>query len=67
MVASKLAYIHLHVVEITFKNYITPMATRKVGCIHDLYVLQIKFGNYINMPHEQQSWLHPFVCGVSHI
>jgi hypothetical protein len=39
----------LHVVEIILGNYITPMATRKLGCIH-LCVLQIRFGNYINIP-----------------
>jgi hypothetical protein len=36
------------VVEIIPRNFITPMATRKLGCIH-LYVSQIKLGNYINI------------------
>ncbi len=51
MVASKLEFIHLHVVEIIPKFFITFMATKKLGCIH-LYVLQIKLGNYINTPRE---------------
>jgi hypothetical protein len=37
------------VVEIIPRNFTTPMAVRKLGCIH-LYVLQIKLGNYINIP-----------------
>jgi hypothetical protein len=46
MATSKLDYIHLHVVEIILGNFVTPMATKKLGCI----LAQIKLANYINTP-----------------
>jgi hypothetical protein len=49
MPISKLDCIHLNVAEIIPRNYITPMAARRLGCIH-LYVLQITLANYINTP-----------------
>jgi hypothetical protein len=54
MVASKLDYIHLHVVEIIFKSYITPIATRKLGYIH----LETTSTPYDN----KKIGLHPLVC-----
>jgi hypothetical protein len=53
------------VVEIILGNFITPMATRKLGCIH-LYVLQIKLGNYINTPREARKFgcIHLYVMHI---
>jgi hypothetical protein len=65
MATSKLDWIDLHVVEIIPRNYITPIIARKLGSIH-LYVVQIKFGNYINTPHatKKLGCIHLYVVQI---
>jgi hypothetical protein len=44
------------------------MAIRKLGCIH-LYVLQIRFGNYINTPlaARKLDCIHLYVVQISNL
>jgi hypothetical protein len=50
--------------KLDLKIVLAPHGSKNVGCIH-LYVVQIRFENYISTPWEQECGLHPLLCGAN--